>query len=590
MPLLLHEYDAVKFDGGCLAYLGKAENVAVTENMDRPHTLTFDYPLNDEKADMIQEYRIVSVNGQGYRLTNVTRDYSDTRYIKATATHVFFEDAQCTHLPTIGNDKRSDVTIGIKPYTAKSTIGVDPYVVISEAVKGTKFELIPDSELEVMEMKRIGADGVKIDFFPTDKINVYDVVRTVIESYGRGEIYLDNYRFAVVERIGKDNGVRMSLKKNLTRLSIQRDTAALLTRVYPYGKDDLTISSVNGGVPYIESTEAVKKYGVREGYFDYSDYTDPAKVKARAEYDLMGEDNDNRVDTPTLTIMGDVVDLSKLAEYGDFYKIALGDTVHVHEQDIVHHKRIINITYYPFSAKQPAVTIGYPEIKNAFNIAWQEQQMLRTVLKNSTKSANAKLKTGYFYGTLNSTQNPVKSENEKLLLDGDCLVINDPVTNERRLELGNVDGQFTLNIYSEDGNTLKIKLGDHGSNGGENYAFAIYDNKGKASIYMDENGEVYFAGKLETLKNASIGQELLIGAIDESISRILFQGETNASEIINDDINKIFKISPSFGGDLVIDENGITFDGSNLLTSASIRGMRDDISKLKERVLKLENG
>lgn len=104
-----------------------------------------------------------------------------------------------------------------------------------------------------MGMTRIGADGVKIDFYPTDKINTYDVIQNVIEAYGRGEIYYDNYRFAVVERIGKDNGVRMSIKKNMTSLSVERSTQELTTRLYMYGKDDLTISSVNGGKPYIES-------------------------------------------------------------------------------------------------------------------------------------------------------------------------------------------------------------------------------------------------------------------------------------------------------------------------------------------------
>ncbi len=484
MPLLLHEYNAEKFDGGCLAYLGKAENVAVTENIERPYTLTFDYPMNDEKAEMIQENRIVSVNGQGYRLTDVTRDYSGTRYLKAKATHVFFEDAQHKHLPTIGNDTN----------TSESTIGCDPYKVIRKAVSGTKFELIPDSELEAMGMTRIGADGVKIDFFPTDKINVYDVVQSVIESYGHGEIYLDNYRFAVVERIGKDNGVRMSLKKNLTRLSVQRETSALVTRVYPYGKDDLPISSVNGGVPYIESVEAVKKYGIREGYIDYPDYTDPAKVKAHAEYDLMGDNNDYRVDTPTLTISGDVVDLSKLTEYGDFYKIALGDTVHVHEKDIVHHKRIINITYYPFSAKQPAVTIGSPTLTNVFYEAWQKMKLFKTLQKNSTKSANAKLKTSYFHGTVNSTQNPVRSENKQLLLDGDLLYINDD-SGKRRINLGNMDGVFVFEIFDKTGKKRTIYMNEDGdmtitgvfSTGTEEQARTVIDKNGIQSYDVDGN-------------------------------------------------------------------------------------------------------
>lgn len=277
MPFKLHEFNETEFDGGCLAYLSKAYNVAVTENLQQPHTLSFEYPMDDEKWKMITEHRIVTVEGQAYRLTDVSRQYNKSRILKANAERIFFADARRHHLPTIGNDTDKTKTVGIPPYTANSTIGVDPYVVISEAVKGTKFELIPESELKEKGMTRIGADGVKIDFFPTDKINAYDVITSVIDTIGYGEIYIDNYRFAVVERIGIDNGMRLSLTKNLTSLTVKRATNELTTRLYPYGADDLTISSVNGGVPYIQSDEAAKKYGIMEGYMDYSDYTDPEK-------------------------------------------------------------------------------------------------------------------------------------------------------------------------------------------------------------------------------------------------------------------------------------------------------------------------
>jgi len=533
MPLKLFDIKETQFDGGCLAYLGKAVNVAVTENLQQPHTLSFDYPLDDEKADMIQEYRIVSVEGQAYRLTDVTRDYSGAKILKAKAERIFFTDAKCTHLPTIGNDTN----------TSESTIGCDPYEVLRKALAKDStmpFELIPDSELTAKGMKRIGADGVKIDFFPTDKINLYDLVQAVIDAYGHGELYVDNFRFAIVERIGKDNGIRLSLTKNLSKLSVQRQTNELTTRLYPYGTDDLTISSIgdirdkNGfyihrkGNVYIDSPH-IADYGIIEGYKDYSEYILPEKIEANAEWDLMGEGNDYRLDTPQLTITGEVIDLSKLAEYGDFYKIALGDTVHVYEKDTVHHKRIINMTYYPYSAKQPTVTIGSPTLSNPFYAAWQKGKLFQTIQKN--QGSNKKFKTTYFTGTLNSTQNPVKSENEKLLLDGDCLVIKDRETNKKRLELGNVGGQFALNIYSSDGKKLKIKLGDHGSNSGENYAFAIYDDKGNPAIYMDENGEVYFAGEVKTSKNAQIGTSLSVGTGANAI--INFMGPVNAEGSIS---------------------------------------------------------
>lgn len=401
-------------------------------------------------------------------------------------------------------------------------------------MEGTKFKLIPDSELKSLGMKRIGADGVKIDFFPTDKINTYDVITSVIDAVGYGEIYVDNFRFAVVERIGQDRGVRLSLRKNLQNLSVQRQTSDFATRIYPYGKDDLTISGVddikdkNGfyihkkGEPYIDSPNK-DIYGTIEGYKDYTDYTEAGKLIAHAEWDLMGENNDFRLDTPRLTITGDVIDLSKLAQYGDFKKIALGDTVHVYEGETVHHKRIINITYYPYSAKQPSVTIGVPSNTNGFYAAWQKGKLFKAVKKNTGK--DNKWKTKYFTGTVNSTRNPIKSQNGKLLLDGDLLVINDSDTANKRLELGNVDGQFALNIYSGNGETLKIKLGDHGSNGDENYAFAIYDNDGNAAIYMDESGEIIMAGKITSYKSAELYNGLKLGTSGDSA--IEFKGPVN---------------------------------------------------------------
>ena len=472
MAFKLHEWNETDFTGGCLAYLNKAYEVAVFEGLQETHTVSFKYPMKDEKAELIKENRIVSVEGQAYRITLVKRDYSGSRIMTVKANRIFYDDALHHHLPTIGND--TDVS--------KSTIGVDPYDVIKLAIADTKFELIPDSELKEMGMTRIGADDVKIDFYPTDKINTYDVIQNVIEAYGRGEIYYDNYRFAVVERIGKDNGVRMSIKKNMTSLSVERNTQELTTRLYMYGKDDLTISSVNGGKPYIDSKEGIEKYGIREAYRDYSDYDDPEKLKAFGEWDLKGEGNEYRLDRPQLTITGDVVDLSKLAEYGDFYKISLGDTVHVFEDNIEHKQRIVSMTYYPYSAKQPSVTIGQPTLANAYYHAWYMGKLIKTIQKNSGR-AN-KLKTSYFHGTVNSTQNPVRSDNKQLLLDGDLLYIEDD-KGRRRINLGNMDGAFVFQIFNQLSEKT-IEMDDDG-NVTITGVFATGTDK-KARTVIDKNG------------------------------------------------------------------------------------------------------
>ena len=571
MAFKLHEWNETDFTGGCLAYLNKAYEVAVYDSLQEVPTVSFKYPMKEEKADLIQEYRIVSVEGQAYRITTVKRDYSGSRIMTVKANRIFYDDALHHHLPTIGND--TDVT--------KSTIGVDPYDVIKLAIADTKFELIPDSELKEMGMTRIGADGVKIDFYPTDKINTYDVIQNVIEAYGRGEIYYDNYRFAVVERIGKDNGVRMSIKKNMTSLSVERSTQELTTRLYMYGKDDLTISSVNGGKPYIESEEGIEKYGIREAYRDYSDYDDPEKLKAFGEWDLKGEGNDFRLDRPQLTITGDVVDLSKLAEYGDFYKIALGDTVHVFEGDIEHKKRIVSMKYYPYSAKQPSVTIGQPTLANPYYHAWYMGKLLKTVQKNSGR-AN-KLKTSYFHGTVNSTQNPVESDNKKLLLDGDLLIIKD--SQRDRIHIGNdeVDNK-------------------------KQFVFLLYDVDGNPVIFFDEKGNGIFSGtirgaKIESdtdinvNKDASVGQYLRVGYISSYVndegktiykwsdeSGILLSGYTSIKTTNGGNNLAIGAMSS-----IELNATKVMQNGNRLLNTDDLKDIMEEIRQLKAKISELEN-
>lgn len=547
MAFKLHEWNETEFTGGCLAYLNKAYEVAVFEGLQETHTVSFKYPMKDEKAELIKENRIVSVEGQAYRITTVKRDYSGSRIMTVKANRIFYEDAMRHHFPTIGND--TDVS--------KSTIGVDPYDVIKLAIADTKFELIPDSELKEMGMTRIGADGVKIDFYPTDKINTYDVIQNVIEAYGRGEIYYDNYRFAVVERIGKDNGVRMSIKKNMTSLSVERNTQELTTRLYMYGKDDLTISSVNGGKPYIDSKEGIEKYGIREAYRDYSDYDDPEKLKAFGEWDLKGEGNDFRLDRPQLTITGDVVDLSKLAEYGDFYKIALGDTVHVFEDNIEHKQRIVLMTYYPYSAKQPSVTIGQPTLANAYYHAWYMGKLIKTIQKNSGR-AN-KLKTSYFHGTVNSTQNPVRSDNKQLLLDGDLLSIKD--SKRIRIRIGNYNGEFV---------------------------FIIYDVKGNKAVYLNEDGEAVFSGTIETMQDCIIQGMLRVGMAGNNTKGIEFYGDTYSSQS-----ECYAKMLPyvDVGGELkgINIEGGLWLNGYYVANENQIGDLRKRIALLEGKINELKN-
>lgn len=94
--------------------------------------------------------------------------------------------------------------------------------------------------------------------------------------YADGNVYLDvhkSYRHMCTQQV--------DISKNLLDLTDKIDGASLLTRVYPVGKDGLTIGSVNGGIPYLINADAEALYGRIDGTLRV-DTDDAAALKAAA--------------------------------------------------------------------------------------------------------------------------------------------------------------------------------------------------------------------------------------------------------------------------------------------------------------------
>ena len=94
--------------------------------------------------------------------------------------------------------------------------------------------------------------------------------------YEDGGIYLDvlkayNYRCAQ----------QVDIRKNLLDLTDKIDGADLITRVYPIGKDGLTIASVNDGATYLANATAEALYGRIDGTLRV-DTDDASALKAAA--------------------------------------------------------------------------------------------------------------------------------------------------------------------------------------------------------------------------------------------------------------------------------------------------------------------
>jgi len=544
--LRLHGREETNYETGEI--LNSAVNVSEQRKINDVACLEFDYPM-DEKARLIQENMLVSCTGRIYEIIRIKRIMDGRDIIHVVAEDMFSRRAKHTFLPNVPD-----------------MIGKKTSVVIKKALEtAAKFSLYTDAELAALDMKWVGNDEFLIDFFSTDKTSLWDFLHSVIENCGRGEIYSNGMKFALVERIGSDRGVRLSLEKNMQNISIERDTENIITRLYPFGSDDMHIGSVNGGKQYIDSPNK-NLYGLYEGFKDYSDYTVPSKILANAKWEFDPK-NEERIDIPKITITGKLIDLSKLEEYGDIEKVELGDTVHVYDADGNEYaERVIEGTWHPFEPTETLISIGHMR-RDLFFTLYQLRHTKREL--ENAQTTNKSIATRKIQGVVNSNRNPVKSENEKLLLDGDLLYINDD-RNRRRIDMGNLNNEFVFNLYDEDGNPV---------------------------IHFDEYGNGIFSGTIrggsiesdtdiQVIKDVVVGQYLKVGFLRVSANEeIPYYEWSDESGIMLSGgatiktVNRGNSISISAIAGINLDGDLVRIKGKRVLTEVDFENIKEEFNK-----------
>ncbi len=528
--LRLFEYNAEDFTAGQLAFLDAASKVRVSEEINEERRLEFEHPPDSR----ITVNRLIVCEGQAYRITSITQ--STGAMMNISAEHVFNCDAAKIHLPTFPN-----------------MIGKSPREVIAAAFENTSFHVMTEAETEALGMEWIGADGFKIDFFEVDKITPYDVVQTVIENAGRGEIYADNYNIAVVSKIGEQTPVLLDTSKNMENINIQRDTSQLVTRLYAYGYNDTPITSVTeDGVPYIDSPNA-ELYGIHEGYRDYSDYTEPTDVYNLAQWEF-DESNENRIDVPKVTITGTYIDLSKISD-GDIKPLNPGDSVTVYDEGTLINARVLSVERYPYEPEKTNITVGRPSADLFFYLS-----QLGRLGKNYKRASTSKgdIKTGYLSGTLNTETNNIKSGAGTMTVVDDLMTVRDSA-GRVRIRLGNSGGRFEFVIYDENGSET-ITL----------------DEEGSAEFSGRLTAEAVFSGSIKTSKDAEIGRYLKLKGITGS-------GQTGGIQFVDASGNvvaDILLISGSNGASYFVIESSEPTRINNI----SIVDLEERISALEKEV------
>jgi hypothetical protein len=390
--ITVFSHDTTTFNNNGLCTLIEAEKVCIKRVINGEYLLSFEMPLNNSKWQYIKRSNIVLCDGQIYRILKKSREKTNNISCKVECMQIAMID---------GSEKKLMLSYG-------PVIGDIPYNIMVNIYKETNINIMTTAQVEALGMKWI-AD--KTDIFATQLVSPLDITKKLIENIGRGELYIDNYNIALVERIGKDTNVLLNSNTNLSSINDIDDGSNVITRLYPLGNNDFTIENLNktdGNIiyrdGYIESISGVAKYGVVMGYKKYDvsekETTPKTVLLNKALYDF-DSSNQKRLDDTNNSITVNYIDLNKIDSR--FAKLYLGDSIVIKDGsfNINSIKRITSMEYYPFSGDEGNITLGIPS-KTLIDVIKDVNQT--TTSYNNTLTESGKVKSTFIENILQSRQ------------------------------------------------------------------------------------------------------------------------------------------------------------------------------------------
>lgn len=305
--------------------LGEAENayqVMIEEELKGQDNLSFSLPFTDEKRHVIGEEPveiIANLNNRYYTIKE-TRDRKDGN---GRAFSDFLAEARWTEL-------REWFVNGIEEVNSSART-------VLETVFNSIFLEDGDPECDW----HVG--HVEVDRRRTLRSNWADVLTLLrdIEEIWDGELVFDTKNKFVhfLERTGKDTGVEFTYEKNIKSIERTINTYDLFTRIYPLGREDLDITTVNNGVRYLENTEWVEKLGLKNKIIPHrwkdERYTVPDNLYEDAKIKL------DNMSKPQIAYESTIQDLSDLTGH-EHEQFDLGDTITVKDYELFEEDRIKN--------------------------------------------------------------------------------------------------------------------------------------------------------------------------------------------------------------------------------------------------------
>ena len=233
-----------------------------------------------------------------------------------------------------------------------------------EALEGKVFRNFKTTEQTIQSALQLAFAGtgwtvaestvVKKRTISMTNASALEILSQALKTY-RAEILVDSksQKVYVYETIGSDKGVYFSSQLNLKKLTVQSTSYDFYTELEPYGKDGLTIESVNNGQNYVANHQYSNK--VKRYIWKDERYTVPESLKEDAEAKLAD------MSRPYTSYSADIIDLSRAAadDYG-ILSYEIGDTVTLMDgiTGTREKQRIVGMKQYPEEPGRDTCTLA----------------------------------------------------------------------------------------------------------------------------------------------------------------------------------------------------------------------------------------
>ena len=507
--IAVYDKDATEYESDRLGFLENAKDVCIEQSINGDYELTFILPKGDKKWGLIDFERKVGYDGRIFRI----KDIDDCTISAST----LLQDACRTHVQYIGdmiNTPANEIMEGIFSKT--------PYVTV----------------LKKEEIEALGLEPVtdKIDFFEMSKTTPIACLNRLMETLKKyrvhSEVYIDNDKIGLVRQLGTKKDFVIDPRYNGCEIKPKISTYTLVTKLYPYGKDDL---SLEGDKQYILSPN-YDTLGEYEGFCNFDEVTDQEDLLLAAQTQFRA-DNPERIDVPKYAVNVKVLDLPG--------EINLGDIVTVNDinNGIKSNQRVITVKKYPYEPHKNSIVVGVPPINmiEAFSGMFTAHQYLRlaqnerneyktNTLEFMKKNEDVTVENNGEYQKIAQYETGAMfvSDDGKYavaLIDGKIKI---GAADKSRDDGWNWIGVFghgdgsdwattylytnLITIMSQNG---KLKIEDnlitmYDGNGtlryqsgydGHKYVFELYNEQGKRTAYMDDNGNLTICGVFMTGEN-----------------------------------------------------------------------------------------